>query len=446
MPWDSLTLSVVLALSHLFLYSAALAVTWRPVITGFHLFLIAQTFSFAIRPILAASEGGFSLYLRDLSLYNQGLALQFVSVLFFILGYVVVWHVKRRNSGVFDFPVAKELYLGYFLLGLGLVSIFLMSSLSGSNWLPTERNVAITTAVPFGKVLFPLGAISFSVSLFGFLSMLSLRRISLVRLVYIMPGLVLSFVGLALLNQRGFILLAFILWLFSLERRRVLGYRRLLIWIGVAVLLLFVVRDVTASVLNVFTGTPSNEAVTRTEEPSTLWVRIKEYMLYRPNFDNADVWVVVQTYFQDEGPSLGSTFLAIPARFLGTGQRVETGLLTAVDKLNTYYWGDSYVTSNFGFNVTLPQELYINFGILGLFLTFFAGVLAALVDRWLWRINSISLGRSFAVFAAFFAGVFMGELGGVLQWGAAFLLFGLVFTGLERFSRELARTNKRVQA
>jgi hypothetical protein len=36
------------------------------------------------------------------------------------------------------------------------------------------------------------------------------------------------------------------------------------------------------------------------------------------------------------------------------------------DVLNAYYNGDAYIEKGFGFNVTLPIELYLNFGILSL--------------------------------------------------------------------------------
>ena len=103
-------------------------------------------------------------------------------------------------------------------------------------------------------------------------------------------------------------------------------------------------------------------------------------------FDHADVWVLAQGYAAEHGFRRGSTLAAIPARFLTPPARQATRWRTAADLLNEYRWKHFYWQTRFGFNVTLPQEVYLNFGPWPLPAAgVLAGLLAAGGDRWLWR-------------------------------------------------------------
>ena len=84
----------------------------------------------------------------------------------------------------------------------------------------------------------------------------------------------------------------------------------------------------------------------------------------------------------ENGFRRGSTLAAIPARFLTPPAQQATRWLTAADLLNEYRWKHFYWQTRFGFNVTLPQEFYLNFGPWPLPAAgALAGLLAAAGDR-----------------------------------------------------------------
>ncbi|GAB6876190.1 sugar transferase [Thermaerobacter litoralis] len=102
------------------------------------------------------------------------------------------------------------------------------------------------------------------------------------------------------------------------------------------------------------------------------------------NFDGPDVWVIAQGFFATHGPLHGRTLAALPARVLTPAARGQACHLTATDLLNTYRWRQFYWQTGFGFNVSLAQEAYLNFGAAAVPVAgALAGGLAALADAWL---------------------------------------------------------------
>jgi hypothetical protein len=155
-------------------------------------------------------------------------------------------------------------------------------------------------------------------------------------------------------------------------------------------------------------------------------------LLEGTTFDNNDVWPVVQTYVQENGYRLGSTLISLPVRFITPAGRQSTGMMTAVDEVNEFYWGEDYWVSNFGFNVNLAQEIYLNFGWLLLPITVISGLLTGLIDRWLINVKRISVSTIYMATAAIVTGGFLGELSGTIQWVIAYLIVGAFFGFLSR--------------
>lgn len=82
-----------------------------------------------------------------------------------------------------------------------------MNLLSNGKWLPTMRNVTITTAVPMGKVLFPIAVLPLTMSIpLSFILYKKNPRFLLLSL----SSVLFSFLLLSLLYQRGFILMGLI--------------------------------------------------------------------------------------------------------------------------------------------------------------------------------------------------------------------------------------------
>jgi hypothetical protein len=319
-----------------------------------------------------------------------------------------------------------------FSFAVGVLSVVLMHVLSDGYWLPSARDQALTAVAPFGKALFGMAVIpltaSFALSLYF---VRTWRHVSSLRGIISLVLLLLSGVLLFLLYQRGFLVMALIAFAFLLDRDGVITYRRLAVFAVAAVILIILVRPLATLMV--------------TGQMPEIQVGLKHQLLYAPNFDTPDVWPVVMAYVNENGFLKGQTFLAIPLRFASPGIREQWDIFTAVDVVNAYYQGRSYFETLFGFNVSLPQELFLNFGLMGLFFTVFAGLATAKMDAWLWRVQPRHVFFIYAIFAAFFTGGFMGELGGILQWILAYLALGLVvnwfsrirllaFTGTERLS------------
>ncbi|HEY8414614.1 MAG TPA: hypothetical protein VIK99_02460, partial [Thermaerobacter sp.] len=167
---------------------------------------------------------------------------------------------------------------------------------------------------------------------------------------------------------------------------------------------------------------------------------VRAVLLYGANFDHADVWPVALDYAGQHGWLRGATLAAVPARFLTPSARQQAGLRTAVDRLNEYYWKHFYWRTRFGFNVTLPQELYLNLGAWPLPVAgALSGLLTALCDRWLWGRRRQGVAFVYAAAAAFAAGGFVKEPGAVLQWSLAYLLLG---AGVEAVAGRLGRAGE----
>ncbi|QBS37602.1 glycosyltransferase [Thermaerobacter sp. FW80] len=147
-----------------------------------------------------------------------------------------------------------------------------------------------------------------------------------------------------------------------------------------------------------------------------------------PDFDGPDVWVLVQGFTARHGLLGGQTLAAVPARLLPPDNRSRRCLLTAVDLLNTYRWRQFYWGTRFGFNVSLAQEVYLNFGAGALPVAGgVAGLLAALADRRLWSRRPAGLPTAREVYTAaplLAAAGFTKEPAATLLWALAHLLVG----------------------
>lgn len=427
-------MTLLLLFFHGLLYFGALVISRYPIVTVFHLVLAVSAFSFVIRPLLSLATGGYVLYPISSSsmqvYYNQGLIYQLIFMTFYVLGYLIGYLKNRRARQSVAPAVENNVSRGFFLsLALGISVVSAIHFLSGGNWLPTARETTLTAVTPFGKVLFPLATISLSVALP--LAYLAYKRRPS-RWGIMVTGFFISAFLLTLLYQRGFLISGVVLVAFFWERFAKIRYRHIFV-LGVALLaLLGQVRPLAHIISSVFVQ--GGEAVEGQNYavPSSLLDRILTLFLYSPNFDTIDVWPIVISYSEENDFVYGLTFLNAPARVLPPGKRHELGILTAVDMLNEYYWGDLYWETNFGFNVSLAQELYLNWGILGLLFSFIPGFFTAKLDTLIRRFRTLSTRTVYVAGAVFAGGGFVGELAGVLLWAITYMLIGLVLDFVSR--------------
>jgi len=410
----------LIAGAHSLLYIWALWVTRRPIITLFHGFLATSFIAFAVRPIISAIVGGHILHpIGDVwDSYLAGLTFQLVFNLAFIAGYILFWRRPKHST---EMIVSRSVARGYIAsLLVGVVAVLVIHVLSAGAWLPTARSATITSTVPFGKLLFPAAVIPLSTCLpLALLVWLKHPRLRL----FAGGATCLSIILLTLLYQRGFIVSGLIVAAFFFERLRGLSYRRALELVLLALLMAALIRPLAQAM----SGAPLTDVV---GDPLG---RFRDFVL-GPNFDIADVWPVALEYTRSQGLLFGQTLLAIPARFATPSFRQEIGALTAVDRLNEFYWGDQYWSTNFGFNVNLAQEGYINFGPVTVVLGCPAGLLTAVIDYLLATMRRYDVLRVYLVSGLFISGGFVGELGGTLQWVTAFLLTGVLVWVVSRLT------------
>ncbi|HEY8415462.1 MAG TPA: polyprenyl glycosylphosphotransferase, partial [Thermaerobacter sp.] len=425
---ESLVLTRLLAAAHLALYGWALWATRYPVMTVFHGFLAVEALAFGVRPLLAAAEGGYTLYpatAAGWAGYNLGLAYQWLFNAAVVAAYLAARRSRagprsgRGAEGALegeDQPASRGraavirtaetepgVAAGFLLsLLLGVAAVGAIHVLSQGAWLPGRRAAAITAVVPYGKLLFPLAVIPLGACLpLAYLVAAGglPRRPCRSRVLAVAAGTALACVLLELLYQRGYLLNGLLVAVFLHDRLRGVDYARAAVAVLAVLVLLGGLRPLAGSLAAVVTGTrpggtgggerveegaraePGAERGAARHGPSP----VRAVLLYGANFDHADVWPVALDYAAQHGWLRGATLAAVPARFLAPPARQQAGLRTAVDRLNEYYWRDFYWRTRFGFNVSLPQELYLNLGAWPLPVAgALPGLLTALCDRWLW--------------------------------------------------------------
>ncbi len=331
----------------------SLILTFRPAFTLFHLFLATQAVAFVLRPILSAADGGFSLYGGPLAFYNEGLFLNLLANVLVALGYLAVYAWRHpKASQPYQYSRSSLLKGTWMSFGLGLTALALIHFLSGGAWLPNARSEAITRVVPFGKVLFPLAVIPFSFTLASSALLIffcvpggeaTATQIFCWFFLFLLLVSLTSAIALVVLYQRGFVLVALLVTLFFVARLHKWGYTKLVLVALLSLVLLTQIRPTAQFIVNLLSGTAPSAPVNIEEQPPFL----QRHFLYSPNFDTADVWPIVLSYIADNGYKGGSTFLAVPLRFFPPSLRLEYGLLSAVDELNAYYWGNVYWEKKF---------------------------------------------------------------------------------------------------
>lgn len=415
---QDLSWTLFFAVLHIVLYLLLLWLTRYPILTVFHVALAGQLLAFGIRPILAFLVGGYTLYpvSGGWSLYNLGLFYELIGMLFYAVGYIMTYRPRFAHLVVIGPTVKKGFWWSF---AIGTLAFATIAILSKGAFLPTARTSTITSVVPFGRILFRLAIIPLSVALpLGYL--IIRKRDGLWLLV--IPIFAVTFVMLAFLYQRGFALFGFILCLFLWERFSKLRYRNAL----VGGIILLSIAAVLRPLVNTLAGAPIS---------GHQWhISLSSFLLYGASFDKPDVWKVAIAYVQQNGLVLGKTFLTLFAKILPPELRYSLGLITATDLLNIYYQGEHYWTSNFGFNVSLTQELFLNWGPFSLVMTFIPGMIAGRIDRWLHSLKRLNVRSIYVIAGAFFTGGFLGALAGTLQWVITYILIGYAFDVISRLS------------
>lgn len=440
---DSLSATYWLAASHLLLGCVALVAFPRPRVSVLHYSTVLQAFAFGVRPILAASVGGYSNYPTDLpwSAYNQGLLYQLGFSTLLLFSY---WIVARNRSSPRPLEQIPPRRTILFVMGIALGAVAVLQAVGGSAWLPSARTTTIDSAVPGGKYIFPLAVIGVSMALP--LAYLGWARVNWPSRMLLGAVVVLALVLGSLLQVRGFVMVGLVVTLWLIERSGTLPFRLVVLGgalffaVGSALRPIGVWVSQTVSGIVPAQSTPRIEDAVEALGPAAA---VRAGLLFTTNNDIADTWPVVFEYLKSHRPTLGSTFLAIPARFAPTRLRVAARLTTGSDLLNLYFYREDYTQLSFGFNVTLVNETVLNFGAFGILVGLLVGLMMGTADNWLLRVRALSPFALHMAFALFAIG-FTGEPAASVQWLGGIVVVGAMTETLVRLSgRGLAGVRSR---
>ncbi|MGB9618802.1 MAG: hypothetical protein ACPL7K_00140 [Armatimonadota bacterium] len=423
---DSLNTTYLLASAHVALIIVAFAATARPVVSVYHWFLLTSLIAFGVRPALAASVGGYTNYERTASwqTYNYGLLYQLIFFACFSGGYVLWYWTRPVATRALERMERPRAFWVLIVLGLAAVGILQVSS--GGEWLPGARTGTINTAVPGGKYVFPIAVMAFS-TLIPFGAIAYMKRAG-VKGWMLAPAVGVSLTTLSLLFMRGMVITGILLVLWALEKDAKLKLRHLIAGIIVVFLIGMVLRPIGKYVaVRYLLGEDDISfaiSAARAVEDMSMADQIRAVLLYTTNLDDADSWPVVIDYVDENGFSNGRSFLAIPARFASTRFRVESGFLTGTDIVNSFFYGANYEDTSFGFHVSFANELFLNFGSLGLFFGVLPGLATWLADSWMRRVRVVTPLSLFVAYICFRG--FTNEPAQTVQWAVGALALALL--------------------
>jgi hypothetical protein len=426
-----------LAGAYIVMAALSVALTARPVMSLFHISHLLGFIAFGVRPMLAASVGGHTNYPTAAGIleYNYGILYQIIFVGSLSLVYITLFRVDRtRVAAVIKGPSIRGLCAAFCL---GILAVAVLHVVSRGAWLPSARPTSMDVAVPGSKYLFPVAIVTLSAFLPGAaLAFLFKARISKPLLISMV---LISLLVLSLLYVRGMVICGIFVMFWALEKSGKLKVSYLIGGFLAMFLLGNIMRPAAEAISLYLNPVKSQEARVAKEiaERLTFMDKVRFVLLYTTNNDVADSWPVCMAYVRENGYEHGTTFSAIPARFGGTGMRVKSGILTGSDKLNLYHYEDDYLKYSYGFNVTLPNELYINFGPVAMLFGMIPGLVLWAADRWMMRLRVVTLAALFLAYI-FYAYGTGGELAANIQWavGAALIAFLVETLGRIRILRQ----------
>jgi len=153
---------------------------------------------------------------------------------------------------------------------------------------------------------------------------------------------------------------------------------------------------------------------------------LSEKILSSPDGDTTEVWMLATKFVNENGYLFGSSVVNNIFNVFTHNQRREWGVMNGSDVLNGEYTGEGYWDLGFGFNVQLPIELYINFGIFGLILICFFGIILGMALRQFdGRVIFQGRDPSWEVLRLYAIYTFCNSLAG-LQWSLLFFAFYFV--------------------
>jgi hypothetical protein len=317
-----------------------------------------------LRPITTISFGSTILTLNqfDIGRYTAGLLAANVYLLMFSIGYVLVKRRSKVRRTGSRFALSRNSKQSFYVAITGLlITTIIMLLVGGKDILFGNRSATMTLVNPLIRYIYP-----FAVVFMCILFVSSYSKIQYKMSVTGVLGLTACVVSTFIIGQRGFLIgVAAIAYTLYVSPRKLVEFNRKTIVIcSFAVLALF-----------------SKDLIDQYQRKSQFATNdnrsVSERIVSRPDGDIVEIWMLTTKYRQENYSTLeysisNNLFNIIPH----TG-RILLNKLNGQDILNMYYGGAAYVTQGFGFNVTLPVELYLHYGMWGALIYLLCGSLFA---------------------------------------------------------------------
>ncbi len=396
---------------------ARLTVRW-PSILLFH--LIWAVFSLLVRPVATVLYGTTLETERYFTpeLYVGAWYTCALSSLCFAVGILSTYRPPAiRPKAELAEPGRATVILVH---GGSIAAAVALLAIGGTAIMFSNRTTTMSIVSPTVRYIFPFVVVlccaGTLMSVFALLRKTTLLNIAKVGLYY----------GITLLvAQRGFFIIFATLaaaMLFRVQQRLRWGAL-----VTLAVLLLF---GLLAKELMTWATTEREP-----EAPRSVLERIVD----RPDGDAVEIWMLTLAYTRNFGFVKGASLPNNAYNIFSHTQRDQIQRHNGQDILNGYYNQDAYWSRGFGFNVTLPIELFLNFGWFGALLPLLPGALFGYAlgrfDRAVFVDQRSPVAAALVLYGVWslvqsFAG---------LQWAVLFIAHGMLFFIVEKLWPRRAR-------
>ncbi|WP_448378982.1 hypothetical protein [Fervidobacterium sp.] len=400
--------------------------------------VITTMYVYLFRPLIIVSVGSTFLYANQYNpaSYQNGWLYASTCLFMTTLGYVLFFprieHLQKLDRKLeskkvhFINKTTKKVF--QYSVAFSILFLLLMFLSAGSSFLAHNRNAAMSAVNPTLRYLYPFVQLGAGViGFYGITILLNSKKYK-AGIFWILV----SFIITMIIYQRGitvsFITTAVLLFFDYLRIKRDKISTRKKLKLFLIAMLLFVVILFSRDIYNTLVlGRAYLEARKNkyTENSSTMWDIIKIGLISRPDGDIVEVWMILMSYIQDNGLLYGISILRVPFALTSSNYRLRTGQKIGLDLINEYYSYDAYWYRKYGFNLNSSQELVMNFGIFGIFFSFFLGILEGMLTRRFYTrlLNGRDVLSEFLTYYGF--GYLFGSFA-AFQWFVFIILYGYV--------------------
>ncbi len=383
------------------------------VISAFVVFLV-RPFAVLVHGSTIITEGFYS----DIN-YELGL---FIATAFHIIFYgalILFYHKKTKSRNL-----QKVKFIGVskysILLTLAMCVLFLAGFLfiGGTDVLFINRSASVSVVAPSVRYIYPFAMVFLCIgAMQGAILFSQNRKVlgAILLLFYLVASMILA--------QRGFYII-FVVVGVALSLR--VNKASLKSYVTRLLPFVFILLVAASSKEILVTFFASEQSISSVNEP------LSQKILTSPDGDTTEVWMLATKFVSENGYLFGDSVVNNIFNIFSHNQRREWDVMNGSDVLNNEYTGQGYWELGYGFNVQLPIELYINFGLFGLIpICIFGIILGAAMRRF--DVGVIFQGRdpSWEVLRFYAIYTFCQSLAG-LQW--ALLFFAIYFMSRLRWA------------